>query len=37
VSPDDPRSLVDWAALGRLRGTLVLMMAIERLPAIAAR
>nr|WP_222853666.1 uroporphyrinogen-III C-methyltransferase [Fodinicola acaciae] len=36
VAPDDPRSLVDWAALGRLRGTLVLMMAIERLPAIAA-
>lgn len=36
VAPDDPRSLVDWTALGRLRGTLVLMMAIERLPAIAA-
>jgi uroporphyrin-III C-methyltransferase/precorrin-2 dehydrogenase/sirohydrochlorin ferrochelatase len=36
VAPDNPKSLVDWDALGRLRGTLVLMMAIERLPAIAA-
>jgi uroporphyrin-III C-methyltransferase/precorrin-2 dehydrogenase/sirohydrochlorin ferrochelatase len=31
VAPDDPRSLVDWDALGRLRGTLVLMMAVERI------
>jgi len=35
VAPDDPRSLADWAALGRLRGTLVLMMAVERIGAIA--
>jgi len=36
VAPDDPRSLVDWAALGRLRGTLVLLMAVERLAPICA-
>ncbi|WP_073482626.1 uroporphyrinogen-III C-methyltransferase [Streptoalloteichus hindustanus] len=30
VAPDDPRSLVDWPALARLRGTLVLLMAVER-------
>ncbi|UGQ10739.1 uroporphyrinogen-III C-methyltransferase [Yinghuangia sp. ASG 101] len=35
VAPDSPESLVDWAALGRLRGTLVLLMAMERLGAIA--
>jgi len=35
VAPDDERSLVDWAALGRLRGTLVLMMAVQRSAAIA--
>jgi len=35
VAPDDPRSLVDWSALARLRGTLVLLMAVERLGAIA--
>jgi uroporphyrin-III C-methyltransferase/precorrin-2 dehydrogenase/sirohydrochlorin ferrochelatase len=35
VAPDHPDSLVDWAALGRLRGTLVLLMAMERLGAIA--
>lgn len=35
VAPDDPRSLVDWPALARLRGTLVLMMAVERIGAIA--
>ena len=35
VPPDDPRSLVDWAALGRMRGTLVLLMAVDNLPAIA--
>ncbi len=34
VPPGDPRSLVDWHALGRLRGTVVLMMAVENLPAI---
>ncbi|MBO8189109.1 uroporphyrinogen-III C-methyltransferase [Streptomyces spirodelae] len=36
VAPDDPRSLVDWPALARLRGTLVLLMAVENLAAIAA-
>jgi uroporphyrin-III C-methyltransferase / precorrin-2 dehydrogenase / sirohydrochlorin ferrochelatase len=36
VPPGHPDSLVDWAALARLRGTLVLMMAVENLPAIAA-
>ena len=35
IPPDDPRSLVDWEALARLRGTLVLMMAVEQLGAIA--
>ncbi|MGP3980290.1 uroporphyrinogen-III C-methyltransferase [Streptomyces sp. KR80] len=35
VAPDDPRSLVDWAALAELRGTLVLLMAVERIAAIA--
>jgi uroporphyrin-III C-methyltransferase / precorrin-2 dehydrogenase / sirohydrochlorin ferrochelatase len=36
VPPGDPRSLVDWPALARLRGTLVLLMAVENLGAIAA-
>jgi uroporphyrin-III C-methyltransferase/precorrin-2 dehydrogenase/sirohydrochlorin ferrochelatase len=36
VAPGDPRSLVDWAALARLRGTLVLLMAVERLAQIAS-
>ena len=35
VAPDDPRSLTDWEALGRMRGTVVLMMAVERLGAFA--
>ncbi|MEV4841359.1 uroporphyrinogen-III C-methyltransferase [Nonomuraea sp. NPDC049486] len=35
VAPDDPRSTVDWPGLARSRGTLVLMMAVERLPAVA--
>ena len=34
--PDDEKSLVDWPALARLRGTLVLMMAVRRLDAFAA-
>ena len=37
VPPDSPQSLVDWPALGRLRGTLVVMMGLKNLPAIAAR
>lgn len=36
LPPDDPRSLVDWAALARLSGTLVLLMAVQNMPAIAA-
>jgi len=36
VAPSDPASLVDWEALGRLRGTLVLLMAVERVREIAA-
>ncbi|HEY3529102.1 MAG TPA: uroporphyrinogen-III C-methyltransferase [Nocardioides sp.] len=35
LPPGHPDSLVDWDALGRLRGTLVLMMAVENAPAIA--
>ncbi|MGH3727371.1 MAG: uroporphyrinogen-III C-methyltransferase [Micromonosporaceae bacterium] len=35
VPPGHPDSLVDWGALGRLRGTVVLMMAVGNLPAIA--
>ncbi|WP_410539275.1 uroporphyrinogen-III C-methyltransferase [Streptomyces sp. KL2] len=35
VAPGDPRSLVDWAALAKLRGTLVMLMAVERVGAIA--
>jgi uroporphyrin-III C-methyltransferase/precorrin-2 dehydrogenase/sirohydrochlorin ferrochelatase len=36
VAPGHPKSLVDWAALARLRGTLVLLMAVELIDAIAA-
>ncbi len=35
VSPDDPESLVDWEALARLSGTLVLLMAVERIELFA--
>ncbi|MCF2527498.1 uroporphyrinogen-III C-methyltransferase [Yinghuangia soli] len=35
VAPDDPASLTDWSALARLHGTLVLLMAMERLGKIA--
>ncbi|MFE4172906.1 uroporphyrinogen-III C-methyltransferase [Streptomyces sp. NPDC056909] len=35
VAPDDGRSLVDWAALARLHGTLVLLMAVDKIGAIA--
>jgi len=35
VPPHHPDSLVDWDGLARLRGTLVLMMAVENAPAIA--
>jgi uroporphyrin-III C-methyltransferase / precorrin-2 dehydrogenase / sirohydrochlorin ferrochelatase len=36
VSPDDPRSSVDWPALARSGMTLVLLMAIDHLPAITS-
>ncbi|MGW2156104.1 uroporphyrinogen-III C-methyltransferase [Nonomuraea sp. NPDC001699] len=35
VAPDDPASTVDWPGLARSQGTLVLMMAVERLPKVA--
>ena len=35
IAPGDPHSLVDWPALGRLQGTLVVMMAVRRIGAIA--
>ena len=35
IAPDHPDSLVDWAALARSRGTLVLLMAVERIEPIA--
>ncbi|MFG3498504.1 uroporphyrinogen-III C-methyltransferase [Streptomyces sp. NPDC047928] len=36
VAPDDPRSLVDWASLAKLRGTLVILMGVDKIGAIAA-
>lgn len=36
LPPGHPDSLVNWVALAQLRGTLVLLMAIENLPHIAA-
>jgi uroporphyrin-III C-methyltransferase/precorrin-2 dehydrogenase/sirohydrochlorin ferrochelatase len=36
LAPDDPESLVDWGALASMTGTLVLLMAVENLGAIAA-
>ncbi|KOG85706.1 uroporphyrin-III C-methyltransferase, partial [Streptomyces varsoviensis] len=36
VAPDDERSTVDWAALAKLRGTLVVLMGVENSGAIAA-
>ena len=35
VAPDNPQSLVDWEALAKLRGTLVVLMGVERLAVIA--
>src|SRR5262249_8450586 len=35
VAPDDPSCLVDWPALGRLRGTLILLMALQRIAVFA--
>lgn len=36
VAPDHPDSLVDWSALAKLRGTIVLLMAVERIDQFAA-
>ncbi|SEM32869.1 uroporphyrinogen-III C-methyltransferase [Streptacidiphilus jiangxiensis] len=36
VAPEDPRSLVNWDAAAKMRGTLVLLMAVERIGAISA-
>ena len=36
VPPGHPASLVDWAALGRLRGTVVVLMGVDTAGAIAA-
>ncbi|WP_234361534.1 uroporphyrinogen-III C-methyltransferase [Plantactinospora sp. BB1] len=36
LPPEHPDSLVDWSALARLRGTLVVLMGLNNLPAIAA-
>ncbi|WP_246081898.1 uroporphyrinogen-III C-methyltransferase [Nocardioides litoris] len=36
LAPGHPGSLVDWDALARLRGTLLLMMAVEHGPQIAS-
>ncbi|MFC4610873.1 uroporphyrinogen-III C-methyltransferase [Streptomyces maoxianensis] len=35
VAPDDKRSLVDWASLAGLRGTLVVLMGVDKIGAIA--
>ncbi|MFD1932512.1 MULTISPECIES: uroporphyrinogen-III C-methyltransferase [Nonomuraea] len=35
VAPDNPQSTVDWPGLARSKGTLVLMMAVERIASIA--
>lgn len=35
VAPGDPRSTVDWEAIGRDDGTIILMMGVERIGAVA--
>jgi len=35
TAPDDPRSTIDWAALGRSGVTIVVLMGVETLPRIA--
>ncbi|TQK43385.1 uroporphyrinogen-III C-methyltransferase [Streptomyces sp. SLBN-118] len=35
VAPDDDRSLVDWESLAKLRGTLVVLMGVDKIGAIA--
>jgi uroporphyrin-III C-methyltransferase/precorrin-2 dehydrogenase/sirohydrochlorin ferrochelatase len=36
LPPGHPQSLVDWAAIGRLRGTVVVLMGVDTAPSIAA-
>jgi uroporphyrin-III C-methyltransferase/precorrin-2 dehydrogenase/sirohydrochlorin ferrochelatase len=36
LPPGHPESLVEWGAVARLRGTVVLLMAVQNLPHIAA-
>jgi uroporphyrin-III C-methyltransferase/precorrin-2 dehydrogenase/sirohydrochlorin ferrochelatase len=36
LPPGHPDSLVDWAAIGRLRGTVVVLMGVDTAPVIAA-
>jgi uroporphyrin-III C-methyltransferase len=36
LPPGHPQSLVDWPSLGRLRGTVVVLMGVDTAPAIAA-
>ncbi|GAB3247693.1 uroporphyrinogen-III C-methyltransferase [Kineosporia babensis] len=35
LPPDNPDSLIDWTALARLHGTIVVLMGVANLPAIA--
>jgi uroporphyrin-III C-methyltransferase/precorrin-2 dehydrogenase/sirohydrochlorin ferrochelatase len=35
VAPDDERSLVDWPSLAKLRGTLVVLMGVDKIGKIA--
>ncbi|MBM7171250.1 uroporphyrinogen-III C-methyltransferase [Streptomyces sp. G44] len=35
VAPDDERSLVDWESLAKLRGTLVILMGVDKIGKIA--
>ncbi|MFC7742027.1 SAM-dependent methyltransferase [Nocardiopsis composta] len=35
MAPSDERSTVDWAALARSRGTIVVLMGVERASAVA--
>ncbi len=37
IPPAHPDSLINWDALAQLTGTLVLLMAVENLPAITER
>ena len=36
LPPGHPQSLVDWSAIARLRGTIVVLMGVDTAPAIAA-